>query len=190
MSTRNPAETLVSRYLADLDRALRDLPASRRRQIMEEISGHIAEGRAVLDTDDEAGIRALLDRVGDPQLIAEEADASPARPRALDAWVPWLLLLGGFFLLVGWFAGVVLLWSSHTWGIRDKLIGTFVLPGGLLGLVVLAGAALPPSVTECSGTSACVSSGLPVSVGIVLFFAALAAPVATAVHLERVRRQG
>jgi hypothetical protein len=156
---------------------------------MEEISGHIGEGRSVLDTDDEAGIRALLDRVGDPELIAEEANASPEPPRSSDAWVPWLLLLGGFLLVVGWFAGVALLWYSHAWGIRDKLIGTFVLPGGLLGLALLA--AYPTSVSECSGTAACVSSGfsLPFPVGIVLLFAALVAPTVTAFHLERVRRQ-
>ncbi|HUY57115.1 MAG TPA: hypothetical protein VMV12_04735 [Candidatus Micrarchaeaceae archaeon] len=189
MTTRTPAETLVSRYLADLDRALRSLAAPRRRQIMEEISAHIAEGRAELDGDDEAGVRALLDRVGDPELIAEEAGASAEPPRGSDAWVPWLLLVGGFLLVVGWFAGVLLLWTSHAWGLRDKLLGTFVLPGGLLGLVVLGG--FPTSVGECSGTSTCVSSGfsLPFPLGIVLLLVALVAPLATAWHLDRIRRR-
>lgn len=45
----------------------------------------------------------------------------------------WLLLIGGIVLpVVGWIIGVVLLWASELWTRRDKLIGTFVVPGGLL----------------------------------------------------------
>lgn len=45
----------------------------------------------------------------------------------------WLLLIGGIILpVVGWIIGVVILWASEKWTRRDKLIGTFVVPGGLL----------------------------------------------------------
>ena len=41
-----------------------------------------------------------------------------------------MLLLGGFVFLIGWLVGVVLLWTSKIWTLRDKLIGTLVVPGG------------------------------------------------------------
>src|SRR5258706_2632573 len=42
-----------------------------------------------------------------------------------------LLLIGLGLFAVGWLIGVALLWSSPTWRVRDKLLGTLVLPGGL-----------------------------------------------------------
>jgi hypothetical protein len=51
----------------------------------------------------------------------------------------FLLPFGGFAVpVVGWFLGVLLLWFSDSWTTRDKLIGTFVVPFGLLGSVLLA----------------------------------------------------
>jgi hypothetical protein len=42
-----------------------------------------------------------------------------------------LLLVGGFVFAFGWLIGVVLLWLSGAWTIREKLVGTLVVPGGL-----------------------------------------------------------
>jgi hypothetical protein len=172
MKTRTNADKQVDRYLIQLDRALLDLPAARRAQVVEEVAGHIAESRSTLDDEDEASIQALLDRVGDPNAIAEEAGASRASIRAADAWVPWLLLFGGFALLVGWFVGIALLWSSNVWKVPDKLLGTFVLPGGLLALVPL---------------SAWLLAAPPIE-SIPAFLFAMLVPIITAVHLDRARR--
>ena len=201
MKTNSDVDKLVARYLSQLGRELSDLPASRRRQIVEEVSSHIAEGLAALDTEDEAGVRSVLDRVGDPSAIAAEGGAAEFRPRVpwADALVPWLLLLGGFVFVVGWFLGVGLLWSSSTWKVRDKLLGTLVIPGGLPGLVLLGTFSWRTSSTSCGGVSPlgqravihCVTSGfsLPAAVGILVLILALLAPFAVAVHLERVRRR-
>lgn len=44
-----------------------------------------------------------------------------------------LLLIGGIVVpVLGWIVGVILLWTSRRWEAWEKLIGTFVLPGGLL----------------------------------------------------------
>ena len=43
-----------------------------------------------------------------------------------------LLLIGAFLAVVGWVVGVVLLWRSRVWTLRDKLIGTLLWPGGLV----------------------------------------------------------
>jgi hypothetical protein len=51
----------------------------------------------------------------------------------LDVTALVLLLIGGIVLpVLGWIIGVILLWRSATWSSREKLLGTFVVPGGLL----------------------------------------------------------
>jgi uncharacterized membrane protein len=204
MMTKSEIDRLVAGYLARLELALSDLPRSRSRQIIEEVSSHIAEGVAALETKDEAGVRSVLDRVGDPADIALEAGSSELRPRVrwADAVVPWLLLLGGFVFVVGWILGVGLLWSSSTWRVREKVLGTLVFPGGLCGSLFGLGmlvAGVPGSFQTCSGVPSsgqpvvmhCVTSGftLAPAVGTLIIILALIPPVAVAVHLERVRRR-
>jgi hypothetical protein len=79
----------------------------------------------------EAEVRTLLDRLGDPADIAADAAegsvAAPAPPR--PGWVEGLALVllpvdGLILPFAGWLVGVVLLWSSHVWRTRDKLLGT------------------------------------------------------------------
>jgi hypothetical protein len=146
MATRN-ADALVADYLERLNDELADVPRARRNEIVQEVSEHIAAARAELATEDEAQIRTLLDRIGDPAEIAAEAGVLPADPRARRGWVEVtalvLLLVGGFIFFVGWLVGVVLLWVSDVWTRREKLLGTLVLPFGLVlpvGFFFLAGA--------------------------------------------------
>jgi hypothetical protein len=45
-----------------------------------------------------------------------------------------LLPIGGIVVpVLGWFVGVALLWTSERWSVRDKLLGTLVVPGGRVG---------------------------------------------------------
>ncbi len=37
-----------------------------------------------------------------------------------------------------WVVGVVLLWRSRAWSVRDKLLGTLVVPGGLAFVIYVA----------------------------------------------------
>ncbi len=200
MRRRAPADRLIARYLADLDRALGTLPHGRRRQIVDEISRHIAEGRSDLDHEDLVATKALLERVGDPRTIAAEAGAyaPETRPsRWTDRLAPWLLLLGALIFGVGWLVGVVLLWASPTWRTRDKLLGTFVFPGGLAFAFTLL--SLPASSRSCAGSAPaghrivfhCTTSGLvlPFPFGILMLIVVVVAPILTVVHLERVRRR-
>jgi Protein of unknown function (DUF1700) len=131
--TRTP-DQLVNDYLRRLDRDLSTLPRARRREVVQEISEHIAEARAP-GAAGEAATLNVLERLGDPAEIAAEARArfgvrlEKAGPLEIAALV--LLLTGGFFFGVGWLVGLALLWSSGVWSARDKLIGTLVFPGGL-----------------------------------------------------------
>ncbi|MGI8577682.1 MAG: hypothetical protein ACR2KG_07135 [Nocardioidaceae bacterium] len=49
-----------------------------------------------------------------------------------------LLLVGGVVVpVVGWLVGAVMLWSSTAWCVKDKLIATLLVPGGLSTVVLL-----------------------------------------------------
>jgi hypothetical protein len=132
--TRTP-DQLINAYLARLDRELDDLPRARRREVVEEISEHIEQAREEGDGNDEVSTRNLLDRLGDPADIAAEAHArlgvDTPKPGALEVTALVLLLVGGFLFGVGWLVGLVLLWSSPVWSTSEKLLGTFIVPGGL-----------------------------------------------------------
>jgi len=57
-------------------------------------------------------------------------------------------LIGVFLMLVGWLVGVVLLWTSDLWTVREKLVGTLLVPGGLaIAPLVL----LSAGVEDCGG---------------------------------------
>jgi hypothetical protein len=77
------AERIVSDYLAAVDRAAGDVPADRRAELLADLHEHIVTARAELDPETEAGVRSILDRLGDPEVIAAEArhGAAAAEPR-------------------------------------------------------------------------------------------------------------
>jgi hypothetical protein len=203
--TRSPDE-LIAAYLQDLSAALAGLPRERRREVVEEVADHIAEARAEVTVESEAEIRNLLERVGDPDEIAAEArERFGIRPRGggireIAAIV--LLLMGGFVFVVGWFVGVVLLWASEAWTTRDKLIGTFVVPFGLLPLVYAMSATLTAtescvSVSEVNPetveTTSEVCTGGPSLAGEiaggVVFLVLLVGPFFTTIYLARRMRR-
>jgi uncharacterized membrane protein len=129
-------DDIVDAYLARLRDELRDLPRSGRQEVVQEIEEHIATARAELHPESEARVRNILERLGDPAEIADDARERFDVERPRHGWqeVATLVLLpiGGVILpVVGWFVGVLLLWLSDCWTRRDKLIGTFVIPGGL-----------------------------------------------------------
>jgi hypothetical protein len=191
------ADQLVDAYLKRLRKELAGLPRERRRELEQEISEHVAEARASLSAQNEAEIRTLLDRIGDPGDIAAEArerfGVAPRKTGAVEIGALILLPIGGVVLpVLGWIVGVILLWVSQAWTTRDKLIGTLVLPGGLLvpfglGFIADSGEACvqAPGVTEsCSGEGGV--GPLGIAALIVLFLL----PLATTVYLARRMRRG
>jgi Protein of unknown function (DUF1700) len=143
------ADRLVDDYLTRLNRELSDLPRTRRRELVAEIADHIAEARANLPAEDEAELRNVLERLGDPaEIAAEERLRFGDRPRPRRAGIVEILaliglLIGGIVLpLIGWFVGLVLLWVSEAWTTREKLVGTVIVPGGLAPGFLLLGVAL------------------------------------------------
>ena len=184
---------LVADYLRRLDAAAAGLPADRRSELVEGIREHLDSGLEGADQSDDAQIRAVLDRLGSPEeIVAAAADGEPPLPQpyhgqpkagagALEIITVILLAIGGIILpVVGWFIGVALLWTSSRWTTRDKLIGTFVWPGGYLlplglGLIsarVCTTVGGPDPVETCEGPGMPLWLGLPVAA--VLFLAPLA----------------
>ncbi len=53
-----------------------------------------------------------------------------------DSIALWLLLLGGLIVFIGWIVGLVMFWRSSNFTVGQKLLGTILLPGGLLGAVL------------------------------------------------------
>jgi Protein of unknown function (DUF1700) len=197
-------EDHVETYLRRLDHELRDLPRAARRDVLEEVSGHVEEARAEGAMETEADVLNVLDRLGDPEEIAREAkERFGVRPRgggAHEIAAIVLLLVGGFIAGIGWLVGLVLLWTSQAWTTRDKLIGTLVPPGGLAfvlvlwsGTLVAEGAgcveSLDPSgaVTETTCEQGA-ESGLA-WLWFVVFVAITVAPIFTAIYLGRRMRR-
>ena len=189
-STQHP---LAAEWLERLRTASAALPASEQADLLADIEAHLAESIPADAT--EAEVRDALDRMGDPEEIVAEAQGSPlpvAPRRGTLEWVAIVLLLaGGLLFVLGWFVGVALLWASRAWTVRDKLIGTFVVPGGLAAFFIpllwgLVGAS--QVCTSGAGQKTVCQGGLSPTETVVFFvslFATLVLPMITAVYLAR-----
>jgi len=162
-------DEVVADYLARLDRAAQVLSPDRRTELVEEIRDHITQARASGDAGDEAAVRTLLDRLGDPdEIVAAAREGDPVVPPVPQAWPTrrpsigleicsvLLLTVGSIIPLLGWLIGVVLLWSSRRWTVVEKLLATLIVPGGPLAIALLA-VAVPGQV--CSSSSLTQSDG-------------------------------
>src|SRR5262249_44431091 len=132
-------------------------------------------------------------------------------PTTRDWIVIPLLLVGGIVVpLLGWLVGVVLLWMSQVWSLRQKWLGTLVLPGGLAFALLLAllsahsgaggcapnpepslslGPAGTPAVDVPGAGSCPTGSGSAPWLGVTLAVLTVALPLLTAGHLARVAQR-
>lgn len=202
-------DQIVAGYIAQLELALAGVPQSRRNEVVGEIREHISEARAKSAAETDADVYNVLERLGDPADIAAEAgtrvdDSPPARVTG-----GWADIAAAVLTPVFWPVGVILLWISPAWSVRDKLIGTLVPPGGYIGTYVgmsfalLFGTSVSPggcsgggdaagnTYQSCAGVMALpgfVQVGLAAG-GILVFLAWLMLPVLTGIYLGvRLRR--
>jgi len=193
-------DELVAGYLRRLKRASRTLPRPVRRELMQEIAGHIAEARAAGGEpggDGSAALRTVLEQLGDPRDIARAAAGARAgRPGGLEITAVVLLLVGGLLgLAVGnlgfgaglvgaiavWLTGAVMLWASPR-----------VWPGGLALPFLLASQPAQVCSSGSGATTSCTGWALPLWLGIPLAVVLVAAPLVVAiwlVHRARPRDQ-
>ena len=211
------SDPLVDDYLGRLGVAAAGLAPDRREDLLSGIREHIDEAIASGEAGDEASLRALLDRLGEP----EEIVASAAEPGDAQVWSPppapqvyyrrpgtgleiaaaLFLTIGSLLFVVGWLAGIVMVWSSRRWTLLEKLAATLVFPGGAgLALwlsIVAVGQTTCTSTTTDAGLGSvavapetCTSSGLslPAPFGAIVLVAWLVLPLVVAgVLLHRAR---
>lgn len=180
----------VEDYLHDLEEELRDLPPTRRRELLEEIREHIGEALAEIPEGEEAEVRNVLERVGEPAVIAEEArerfGIQRVKPGIREILALILLPLGGFLYVIGWAVGAILLASSNVWTSREKVIGLLVVPGGLLPAALFG---LMPSrlcsqdISNGRVISETCSGGLPVWLAWVILAVLVVGPIWTVFFL-------
>jgi hypothetical protein len=79
------ADAILNQYFRRLEHALSVLPAERREQIVEDLRAHIEDALGSEPDQSEATVLAVLDRVGDPDDIAQEAVGAAADEDAIGA---------------------------------------------------------------------------------------------------------
>ncbi len=174
-------------YLKRLKKAAAILPRARRSELIEEIESHLSEALPAGASETEA--RDVLERLGEPEQIVAEAESGTKetpRPGMRESLAVILLLFGGFLFLVGWFVGLHLLWSSRFWTMRDKLVGTLLVPGGLLPALALAGAGVQTCYGGTGKPTECTPYISPFLRAVMIsgLIALIVLPVASAVFLS------
>jgi uncharacterized membrane protein len=191
--TASTLHPLATDWLDRLRAAADRLPPAERSDLVSDIEAHLLE--SIPPGASEAQVRDALDRLGDPEEIVAEAAGPPVEVKSGRGPQEWaaiiLLLIGGFVFLIGWIVGVVLLWSSRAWSLREKLIGTLVLPGGLVLSYVFFAYGLLGAAQVCTqvGNQPEVCKGghsTPVNLLMLAgFVASLVLPILVAIYLAR-----
>lgn len=192
MSTTTP-DPLIESYVKQLRAKARTLPRAHRDELMQQIEEHLRE--ALPPGTSEADARNALEQLGEPEaIIAEEFDRlgiQRATAGKLEWAVVFLLPFGAFLLPVaGWVLGLILLWASRVWSTREKLIGTFLVPGGLSAVLYLALIGSGSTCSESGGSGRptiehCTSPAIPNWIGIPLLTAFVIAGIVTPIFLAR-----
>lgn len=209
--TNSTVDRLVNHYLTRLDDAAHALPPDRRIELLAEIREHIAASMSGATGAEELAVRTMLDRLGDPAdivaaAVEDNSLAPPPNPGTSLGRRPGIglevgavvMLTVGSLIPLGWFVGVILLWSSGLWRRSEKLLGTLIIPGGP-GLALFGGAAATswlgaaqPCVGPVTSTisvqivtpaQACTGSGLAPALGVALLLFILIAPIVMAIVL-------
>ncbi len=130
--------------------------------------------------------------------LARSAAAGPRPHAGAREWsAVALLLFGGLIGFLGWLVGLALLWTSRVWTLRDKLIGTLVVPGGCAMAVIFLLTAAFPHASHCTGSPDGIPRCTPAptqpawahALGITAVVLLVLLPIATAVYLVvRARR--
>ncbi|MDQ6883656.1 MAG: hypothetical protein M3077_05375 [Candidatus Dormibacteraeota bacterium] len=187
------AGQLIDGYLARLSEAAAALPKAERRELLEDMRGHIAEARArETEPETDAMILNILDRLGAPSVVVAEARERLGL-QAPQAYQPGIVEIAALVLMLFfWPVGIILLWTSRAWNWRDKLIGTLLPPGGYMGFFVIGAVWSSPGqscggVTDAAGVMHSTCSAGPAAwqqaLGTIFVVALAVLPLITLVYL-------
>ena len=130
------ADQLIDGYLARLRAAASELPRAAREELMADVESHIAEARSRETDETDAAILNILDRIGEPSTVVTEARERLGLPADAPYRSGFLEIAALVLVPLLWPVGVILLWTSPAWKVRDKLIGSLLPPGGFLGIIL------------------------------------------------------
>ncbi|MFF2998224.1 hypothetical protein ACFVTC_27295 [Streptomyces sp. NPDC057950] len=150
---------LTATYLEAVAREAAALSPERRDELLADLTEHLAVAFAEQPPRDEADVKAVLDRLGDPRVIVATAREGETAAPPVSTWhslAPLILmpaagLLGGISIVLGGIAliaGVALLWTATYWRRRDKIIGTAAALPVLVALVGIAFASAATSLFD------------------------------------------
>jgi len=129
-------DTVINDYLRRLSRALGDAPGEARRELLEDVRGHIDEAWASAPTRDRATLLNILARLGEPEALAREERERLGLVTPPEGG-PGLLEVAAIVLTVlFWPIGLLLAWLSPHWRALDKTLATAV---AVLGLLLIVG---------------------------------------------------
>lgn len=138
----------VDAYFDPLKRELSDLPPEQRRDLVEGIRSHVEDALATTPDPSEAEVRNVLEQLGEPAGIAEEARQRFGISRTRPTWREWtavVLLATGALLMevypilgpLAWLVTVVLVVTSTVWTPKDKAVAVLAFPIAELVIVLL-----------------------------------------------------
>jgi hypothetical protein len=104
---------------------------------MADVESHIAEARSRDSNETDAAILNILDRIGEPTAVVGEARERLGVPAEAPYRSGFLEIAALVLVPLLWPVGVILLWTSAAWKVRDKLIGSLLPPGGFLGIILV-----------------------------------------------------
>jgi uncharacterized membrane protein len=154
-------EPLVRDYLGRLEAAAWPLAAARRTELVGEVREHIDAALTEAGQTDEVTVRNVLERLGPPEeIVAAESEgaATPqSRTSRSSSWGPIeiiavvLLTVGAVFIpFVGPIIGLVFVWASTRWTVREKLIASaIVIALLLLPILAIIGVGTPQPGCVC-----------------------------------------
>ena len=131
-------DPLVRDYLRTVERGLAPLPRRRREEVLGDLREHL-DG-ALADASTEADVRSVLYRRGDPADVAASARAEAGVDiRAKRPWLEWaamfLISVGSVVIpVLGWMAGIVMVWGSSIWRTWEKVLASVLFPLGWWGM--------------------------------------------------------
>ncbi|MGA8764843.1 MAG: hypothetical protein WB562_18385 [Candidatus Sulfotelmatobacter sp.] len=168
ITNRGTAESMIRRYLMELQTALRGISSAEREEILCEIEAHIADSLAG-ERGNEAAVERVLASLGSPQKLAERYRTEFLLARAGRSFSPWLLLRTSwrwaqtgfkgmmvfFVALVGYGTGVAFTVTLLLKPFMPKQIGLWVgrgtlevgTPGNAPGLHEVLGNRFAPVIT-------------------------------------------
>jgi uncharacterized membrane protein len=121
------ASQIVDGYLARLELELGRSAPARRSELVDDVRTHIADARAALSDETDDALFAILERLGDPAMLAREAadEGSAERTtRTRDGRWGWIELAGVLLTILMWPVGAILVLLSPVWTLREKVIAT------------------------------------------------------------------